>query len=125
MSHSKLPLLEERDLTSEESVLIEWMLSHGKSEAARFVPQLRCARVHSRCSCGCASIDLSIDGKRPTDFRMRVLGDFQWHNAEGSLFGAFVFEQDGLLAGLDLWSLDGKETPRSLPSPALLSVYGQ
>ena len=124
MSHPKPPILEDRELTAEETALIEWMLSHGTSEAAHFAPQLSRARVYSRCPCGCASIDLSIDGKRPTDFRMRVLGDFQWQNAEGSLFGAFVFEQDGLLAGLDLWSVDGNETPRQLPSPELLSAYG-
>ena len=124
MSHAKPPILEDRDLTSEETALIDWMLAHGTSEAAYFAPQLGRARVCSRCPCGCASIDLSIDGKRPTDFRMRVLGDFQWQNAAGNLFGAFVFEQDGLLAGLDLWSVDGKETPRHLPSPELLSAYG-
>jgi len=124
MSHSKSPILEDRDLTPEEAALIGWMLSHGTTEAAQFSLQLNRARVYSRCTCGCASIDVSIDGKRPTDFRMRILGDFQWQNAVGSLFGAFVFEQDGLLAGLDLWSIDGKETPRNLPSPELLSAYG-
>lgn len=124
MSHSTPPILEDRDLTSEEATLIEWMLFHGTSDAQHFVPQLSRARVYSRCPYGCASIDLSVDGKRPTDFRMRVLGDFQWQNATGSLFGAFVFEQDGLLAGLDMWSVDGKETPRHLPSPEHLSAYG-
>ncbi len=51
---------------------------------------------------------------------MQVLGDFQWKNSAGHLFGAFVFEQDGLLAGLDLWSVDGLEIPRALPDPAQL-----
>jgi hypothetical protein len=31
---------------------------------------------------------------------MRVLSDDQWRNNRGHLFGAFVFEHDGLLAGL-------------------------
>ncbi len=124
MAHTNSPILENRDLTVEEVALIDWMLAHGTTDAAQFVPQLRRARVYSRCPCGCVSIDLSIEGKRPSDFRMRVLADFHWKNSGGNLFGAFVFEQDGLLSGLDVWSVDGKETPRSLPSPELLSPYG-
>jgi hypothetical protein len=124
MTHAKAPILENRDLTDKETALIGWMLANGAAEGAQFLSQLQRARVHSRCPCGCASIDLSIDGKRPTDFRRRVLADFQWQSEEGSLFGAFVFEQDGLLAGLDLWSVDGKETPRNIPSPELLTPFG-
>ena len=55
---------------------------------------------------------------------MHVLGDYQWKDTRGNLFGAFVFEQDGLLAGLDLWSIDGAETPRTLPNSMELMPYG-
>ena len=93
------------------------MLDHGKPEAAPYLAQLERARVYSKCRCGCASIDLSLDGARPKDFRMHILGDFQWKTESGALFGAFVFEQDGLLAGLDLWSQDGRATATQLPEP--------
>jgi hypothetical protein len=116
MSHPPGPLLEDRDLTAQERDLIRWMLEHGKPEAVPYLGQLGRARVYSKCRCGCASVDLSVDGKRPTDFRMCILGDFQWKDAQGHLFGAFVFEQDGLLAGLDLWSQDGQATASTLPA---------
>src|SRR5687767_15004382 len=107
MNHPRGALLEDRELTPQERDLIHWMLGHGKPEAAHFLGQLDQARVYSRCQCGCASIDLSIGGARPTNFGMHILSDFQWKNSQGHRFGAFVFEQDGLLAGLDLWSQDG------------------
>ncbi|MES2635034.1 MAG: hypothetical protein V4669_18855 [Pseudomonadota bacterium] len=120
MAHQNTPIPDDRELTHEERDLIRWMLENGNEEGRKCLSQLERARVHARCACGCASIDLAIDGKRPTDFRMRVLGDFQWKNEAGSLFGAFVFEEDGLLAGLDLWSIDGAETARAVPKPEQL-----
>jgi hypothetical protein len=120
MAHGNAPIPEDRDLTEEERALVDWMLKHGSEEGRNYLDQLARARVHARCPCGCASIDLAVAGKTPTDFPMRVLSDFQWNNEAGSVFGAFVFEQGGLLAGLDLWSVDGLETPRSLPKPEQL-----
>jgi hypothetical protein len=55
---------------------------------------------------------------------MRVLSDFQWKDAKGHLFGAFVFERDDLLAGLDLWSIDGQATAAELPPIESLIPYG-
>ena len=86
--------------------------------------QLERARVIRLCACGCASIDFAIGNKRPVHFAMRVLSDYQWHNEQNELFGAFVFEQDGLLAGLDLWSIDGQGTPNVLPPIERLLPYG-
>lgn len=117
MSHSTSNLPESRELTPAERRLIRWMLEHGGPGASAFVEQLERARVHSRCACGCASIYLAIDDARPNDLSMNILGDFQWRTESGAAFGAFVYEQDGLLAGLDLWSMDGQVTPNFLPLP--------
>lgn len=68
-------------------------------------------------------MDFSVDGRRPEEFATNVLADFQFLGPNGELFGAFVFEQDGLLAGLDLWSIDGRATPSVLPEPAALRPY--
>jgi hypothetical protein len=75
------------------------------------------------CSCGCASIDFSINSQRPNNL---LCGSFltQWRNSLGHLFGAFVFEQEGLLAGLDLWSIDGQSIPDVMPPIECLVPYG-
>lgn len=120
-SPSRIPV--DRPLSGEERSLIEWLLEHGDGYNTAFVAQLNQANVIAHCACGCASIDLAIAGKRGAG-GMRVLADFQWITAEGYACGAFVFEQDGLLAGLDLWSIDGETIPSSLPSTSDLLPYG-
>ena len=115
MTHTPTEIAESRDLTAEERALVQWLLEHGTANAQQFLSQLQQAKVHSHCMCGCASIDFAIAGERPKHFAMRVLSDFQWQDQDLNLFGAFVFEQDGLLAGLDLWSIDGQATPSTLP----------
>ena len=37
---------------------------------------------------------------------MGILADYEWRAAGGELFGVFVFERTGLLAGLQWWFRD-------------------
>jgi hypothetical protein len=124
MAHETGELSEPRELSAEERGLTDWLLRHGAAEGIDFLTQLEHAKVIGHCNCGCASIDFSIDGRRPKTFGMRVLSDFQWKDEQGRLFGAIVFEQDDLLAGLDLWSIDGIATAYVLPSVEALVPYG-
>lgn len=115
MSHTPSAIEVDRPLTPDESAVVRWLLEHGEGDHSGFLVQLKHARVARLCACGCASIDFSIDGKRPRHLAMRALSDYEWRNDHGHLCGAFVFEQDGLLAGLDLWSIDGQSTPDAMP----------
>lgn len=49
---------------------------------------------------------------------MHLLADFVFGNG-GQLSGIFVFEQTGVLAGLEVYGLAG-DAPKTLPSPELL-----
>lgn len=104
--------------------MVRWLLEHGEGDNSLFLRQLANARVTGFCGCGCASIDFSVSGRRPKTFGMRVLADYQWCDEEGHLFGAFVFEQDELLAGLELWSIDGQCTPTTMPPLTRLTPLG-
>jgi hypothetical protein len=115
VSHTSSNIEIDRPLASDELAVVRWLLEHGDGDNSEFLEQLNHARVARLCGCGCASIDFSINGRRPAHFAMRVLSDYQWRNNLGHLCGAFVFEQDGLLAGLDLWSIDGQSTPDAMP----------
>ncbi|MDR0184097.1 hypothetical protein [Lysobacter arvi] len=118
---SRIPV--DRPLSAEEHSLIRWLLRHGDGDNAAFVEQLNQANVVAHCACGCASVDLAISGECGTG-GMRVLADFQWTTPEGHACGAFVYEQGGLLAGLDLWSIDGGTVPSSLPRTDDLVPFG-
>jgi hypothetical protein len=104
-----------RQLTSAEEQLIRWMLENGNPEARAFLPQLEKAQVTpTRCPCGCASIELSIDGFPEPWGGLHVLADFIFGSG-GDLSGIFVFEKSGVLAGLEVYGLAG-DAPKALPS---------
>jgi hypothetical protein len=124
MTHEVGTLSKPRLLNYAERELTAWLLRHGCGDAGEFLAQLDRAEVVAQCRCGCASIDFSIDGRKPQTFGMRVLSDYQWKDERGYLFGVMVFEQDDLLAGLDVWSIDGQATPIELPSIQSLVPYG-
>jgi hypothetical protein len=111
-----------RELTSEERHLVRWMLEHGTPDAPQFLPQLE--RVHvlpARCPCGCASIDFSVDGQPKPSAGLRPLADFVFGTGD-NLSGIFVFEQSGVLAGLEVYGLAG-DAPKTLPSPESLRPF--
>ncbi|MCX5661585.1 MAG: hypothetical protein NTW19_18055 [Planctomycetota bacterium] len=121
---------DDRDLTAEETALTHWLLMHGKPgiDSELFARQLAQARVVSRCHCGCASIDFAIAGMRPqSGAGLHVLSDYLWTDDDGSQMGIFIFAKAGMLAGLEVWSMDGKSTPMRLPKIASLRpmIFGQ
>ena len=107
---------EDRPLSGQEAALVRCMLEHGEPGAATFLVQLPDARVVSRCSCGCASVNFSVAGVAPPPGSVGILAEFQFRMPEGHVCGAFVFERNGVLAGLDVWSVDGRTVPATLPA---------
>jgi len=101
------------------------LLQHGTSQAKDYLPQLERAWVASRCYCGCASIDFAIDGVvPPPGDGISILADYEWKGPRGEMFGVFVFERCGLLAGLEVWSQDGLAEAKPLPNTELLRPIG-
>jgi hypothetical protein len=99
--------------------LCRHLLEHGELEAKTFLPQLEQAQVTPwRCSCGCASINFSVQGRPQPSGGIHPIADFLF-GTEENLSGIFVFEQSGVLAGLEVYGLAG-DAPKSLPSPESL-----
>jgi hypothetical protein len=116
MAHAANSIAEDRPLSKAERELVSWLLEHGTDEGKRILTQLAEARVISRCSCGCASVDFSIRGRTaPPKSAMSIVADYRWADPDGKLFGIFAFAREGLLAGIDLWSIDGRGTASALP----------
>jgi len=97
------------------------MLEHGKPEASSFLTQLDNARVVALCPCGCASIDFAIFGMPEPDGGLNVLADFLFGD-DAHLCGAFVFEKNGVLAGLEVYGL-AVDAPSILPKPSDLRPF--
>ncbi len=110
---------EDRPLTAEERWLARWMLEHGTPDARRFLPHLERARVVSRCPCGCATIELQVDGfPLPAEGGIRSLGDFSFEDGD-EVSAVFIYQRGGVLAGIEVYALSG-DVPRVLPTPEVL-----
>jgi len=121
MTSISKPIPEDRPLTKAEYELARWMLEHGKPPGRQFLSQLERARVVSRCPCGCASIDFQVEGRPAPVGGLNILGDFVF-GGEQDLAGAFVFEQNGVLAGLEVYGLAG-DAPKDLPHSSALRPF--
>jgi len=117
MNHGALTIEEDRPLTASERTLVRWLLENGGESAQTFLPQIGQLRVIGRCACGCASVDFAVGGQavRDADESMKVLSDYNWVDDEERFFGVYIFARRGVLAGLDLWSIDGAAIPNALP----------
>ncbi len=117
---------EARALHADERALLRWLLEHADAASSAYLAQLAHARVATRCACGCASIGLAVgaDPVPGADEGVRVLADAEWTSPEGHLHGAYVFARAGRLAGLELWSIDGRGLPDALPPLEALVPLG-
>src|ERR1039457_3249860 len=96
-----------RPLTTVEKNLVQWMLEHGKPEAKTFLSQLEKAKVAPwRCKCGCASINVAVEGFPEPSGGLHPIADFTFGD-EQNLSGIFIYEQNCVFAGLEVYGLAG------------------
>lgn len=113
-----------RPLADSEYRLARWMLEHGDTASRDFLPQLELAEVTAwRCPCGCASINFQIKGSPLAPPGVHVLGQFVFGD-EDTPDGIFIFEQGGLLSGIEVYEMGSGVAATSLPSPDSLRPFG-
>ena len=100
-------LLAPRPLTSEELALLNWVLEHGLPEAKIFAPQVEKIRATRWCDCGCPSIKLHVDKDAPLGASSdSVISDVLGLTPEGKRIGVLLFQKEGKLSILEVYSLD-------------------
>ena len=104
---------DDRPLSAQELALVRWLLDNGTPSARTYLGEIETLRVVSRCGCGCASVDFVNTPAAGVD----VLSDYKWQDEQGRLFGAFAFAKAGKLAGIEVWSIDGRATPSRSRTP--------
>jgi hypothetical protein len=110
------PISDVRPLSADERALLEWLLRHGIPAAEQYLDQLDRVTVVSRCSCGCPTIDLAVDGNTaPMSAGSDILADFEARPPEGGLIGILLHVRIGLLSELEVYSISGEQQPTSLP----------
>jgi hypothetical protein len=113
---------EERSLRTDELHLLGWLISHGHSNAQRYSSQLNRASVVSRCTCGCPSIDLAVDGKAPPlgTSQVEVIADAEGKTPEGVEVGVILHCRAGQLSELEVYAVKPISGTFSLPPVATL-----
>ncbi len=114
----------ERPLSSAERDLLLHLLTHGDAETAAFLPQVEVTTVRSKCSCGCATIDLK--GPDQVDeiiHRSGPIVDVLGTTEDGRQVGVLVFASRRQLSCLEVYNLSGTEDPVGLPTIYSLTQF--
>jgi hypothetical protein len=120
-THYRTP--ENRPLTTDERVLLEWLIANGSSNAAKYAWQIPRVSVVSRCTCGCPTIDLALDGKH-VDGGSELVADFVGKSPEGIQVGVILHCRGGQISELEVYAIDEVEGVFGLPSPGALVELG-
>ena len=109
----------ERPLTAAEAALLVGALARS-SAAQEFQSQLPLLQVVAESTSNWPILEFSVAGRRGmVKSGMCNVADFQYRTAKG-LLGFFVYEREGLLAGMECWAIDGRADPDAWPSAEVL-----
>jgi hypothetical protein len=111
-----------RDITPEETAVIMWLLQNGEPGSDRFVPQLKTLTVVSRCTCGCPTVYFGLENNPTSRKGERIISD-QLGTADGQDVGVILFELNGLLSSLEVYSQAGTDQPFGLPKVENLYTF--
>lgn len=111
-----------RPLTQHERDLIRWLIEHSfVKDATRLLPQVDRLSVVSKCTCGCPTIDLALDGKPAVLKGQGIISDW-----DAEVNGMPVYVQlwisNDQISSLEVGSLPGTDQPFGLP--AIESILG-
>ncbi len=112
-----------RGLSVAEHDLLPWLLTRGAeitgADTARgtaFLPQLGFLRVVGRCSCGCPTIDLSLEElSLAVDAVTETIADVEGRSPQGTQIGIILRAVGGRITELEAFPRDGR-VPFSLPT---------
>jgi hypothetical protein len=113
---------EKRAITKHESDLIRWLLAHSDPGRAEFASQVGGLRVTAKCDCGCPTIYFELEGHFESRTGERVISD-HLATVDGQEVGVMLFELNGRLSSLEVYSLAGTDKPFPLPEVESLHSY--
>jgi hypothetical protein len=120
-NHYRAP--ENRPLTTDERILLQWLIANGSPSAAKYAPQIPRVSVVSRCTCGCPTIDLAVDGKH-VGGSSELVADFVGKSPEGIQVGVILHCRSGQISELEVYAIDEVKGVFGLPCPDALVALG-
>lgn len=112
----------ERKLSSRERTLLQWLLMHGSSDASKYMSQIDCLRIVSKCGCGCPTVDFALQSGRKVG-GSDIVAEAGGKSPEGISVGVILHVRDDELSELEVYSTEGLDVPFSLPTPDSLEAF--
>jgi len=110
-----------RPLTIQERDLVRWLIEHAHKNAEHLLPQVERLTVAGKCNCGCPTVDFALDGELVNRKGERMISDWL-AEVDGDPVGVMLFEANGKISTLEVYSCAGSEKPFGLP--AIESIKG-
>jgi hypothetical protein len=104
----------DRPITQEEVTLLHWLLEHGDPQFRHLSLQIDALRVVSKCSCGCPTVDFDLLDGINSRKGEKLIGD-ELGTVDGQEVGVMLFQVDGKLSTLEVYSFAGSDKPFGLP----------
>jgi hypothetical protein len=111
-----------RPLTQHESDLVRWLIEHAHRDVIDLLPQIERLTVASKCKCGCPTVDFALDGV-PVERKGEQLISDWLAEVEGELMGVMLFQTNGKISTLEVYSLAGSDKPFGLPAIESMKGY--
>jgi hypothetical protein len=112
----------ERNLSSSERTLLQWLLMHGSSDASKYMSQIDSLRIVSKCGCGCPTVDFALESGRKVG-GSDIVAEAGGKSPEGISVGVILHVRDDELSELEVYSTEGLDVPFSLPTPDSLEAF--
>jgi hypothetical protein len=103
-----------RAVTREEAAVIEWLLRHGEQGSDHFFAQIETLTIVSRCTCGCPTVYFELENNQASRKGEHLISD-QLGTVDGEDVGVMLFELNGRLSSLEVYSCAGADKPFGLP----------
>jgi hypothetical protein len=103
-----------RPITEQEGQLIKWLLEHGAPGSNQFISQVDSLIVSSKCGCGCPTVNFVRQGECVESDNKHILADYL-ATVDGRDVGVILFQRQGRLSSLEVYSLAGTDKPFGLP----------
>ena len=112
-----------RPLTSPERAILDFLLTAEFQGRAALRAQADHARVTGRCSCGCATVDLTVDrtAAPPAQVSERMVAEAMSSNGE---YGLLLFVVDGYLSSVEIYGNAAQPPPEFPPPSAFAEPLG-
>ena len=92
--------------------MVRWLLEQADPKYASLADQIDDLQVVSKCNCGCPTV--SFEELGPSAGPSRLISD-QLGIVDGEVVGVMLFERNGRLSMLEVYSFAGTDHPFGLP----------